>query len=88
MPLLAALFALFAPRAVMLGLWFFTDWFDGVFDSLLWPLLGFLFLPTSTLWYAAVAHWFGGAWTVIPVLGMGVAVLIDLSPASGRRGTY
>jgi hypothetical protein len=85
MPCLLVLLALMAPRIVILLLWFFTNWFVGLFDSLLWPILGFLFLPTTLLWYSAVHHWFGGAWTLWPIVGIVIALLIDVSPASGRR---
>lgn len=63
----------------------FTDWFNGVFKSMLWPILGFLFLPLTTLWYSAVQHWFGGNWDVIPIVGLVVALLVDLSPTRYRR---
>lgn len=85
MSCLAVLFALLTPRLVVVILWFFTHWFDGVFTTLLWPLLGFVFLPTTLLWYVAVQHWFGGAWTFWPVVGLVIALAIDVSPASGRR---
>jgi hypothetical protein len=85
MSCLLALLALAAPRVVMLALWFFTDWFVGVFPSLLWPILGFVFLPTTLLWYAAVQHWFGGVWSFWPVVGIVAALIIDVSPARGRR---
>ena len=85
MPCLLAVLALIMPRGLILGLWFFSDWFDGLFDSLLWPILGFIFLPTTLLWYSAVQHWFGGEWGVWPIVGIVVALLIDTSPAHGRR---
>jgi hypothetical protein len=85
MPCLLALLALAAPRLVVALLWFFTGWFRGLFPSALWPILGFFFLPTTLLWYTAVQHWFGGQWTLGPVVGLVIALLIDLSPASGRR---
>ncbi len=85
MPCLLALFALAMPRLVLALLWFFTRWFDGIFATALWPILGFVFLPTTLLWYTAVQHWFGGVWSAGPVIGLVVALLIDLSPASGRR---
>ncbi len=85
MPCLLALLALFAPRLVVALLFFFSDWFRGTVDSLLWLLLGFIFLPTTLLWYTAVQHWFGGQWTLWPVVGIVVALVIDISPASGRR---
>ena len=85
MPCLLLLIALAAPRLVILLLWFFTSWFTGLFATLLWPILGFIFLPTTLLWYTAVQHWFGGQWTLWPIVGLVIALLIDLSPASGKR---
>jgi hypothetical protein len=85
MPCLLVFLALAMPRLVALCLWFFTHWFQGLFDNLVWPILGFVFLPTTLLWYTAVQHWFNGQWTLWPVIGIIVALMIDLSPASGRR---
>lgn len=85
MPCLLVLITLAAPRLAIALLWFFTGWFRGIFPTILWPLLGFIFLPTTLLWYTAVQHWFAGQWTVVPVIGIVVALLIDLSPARGRR---
>ena len=85
MPFLIVLLTLFTPRLVVVLLWLFTDWFSGIFDSLLWPVLGFIFLPTTLLWYTAVVHWFGGQWTLWPIVGIVVALVIDVSPAGGYR---
>jgi hypothetical protein len=85
MPCLLAIIALAMPRLVIALLWFLTTWFRGMFDTLLWPLLGFIFLPTTLLWYSAVQHWFGGQWSLWPVVGLIVALMIDVSPASSRR---
>jgi hypothetical protein len=85
MPCLVALLALIAPRVVVLVLWFLTNWFTGLFGSLLWPILGFIFLPTTLLWYSVVQRWFGGVWSLWPIVGMVVALAIDVSPARGRR---
>jgi hypothetical protein len=85
MPCLLTLLALLTPRLVVVLLWLFTGWFDGIFDSLLWPLLGVIFLPTTLLWYTAVQHWFGGGWSLWPVVGIVIALMIDLSPARGAR---
>lgn len=85
MPCIFAVFALMAPRLVVVVLWFFTTWFRGIFDSILWPILGLIFLPTTLLWYTAVHHWFAGQWSLWPIVGLVVALLIDLSPAGGKR---
>ena len=84
MPFLIVVFALIAPRVVLLLLWFLTAWPRGVFHTLLWPVLGFILLPTTLLWYLVVQHWFGGHWTLIPGIGIVIALLLDLSPVGGR----
>jgi hypothetical protein len=85
MPCLLALIALITPRLVIVLLAVFTSWFTGLFPNVLWPILGFFFLPTTLLWYTAVMHWFGGQWTFWPIVGIVLALMIDVSPASGRR---
>ena len=86
MPCLLGLLALLTPRLVVVLVWLFSNWF-GVYASPLWPVLGLVFLPTTLLWYTAVLHWFGGIWTLGPILGLVLAVLIDASPACCRRAT-
>jgi len=85
MPCLFAVFALMTPRVVIVLLWLFTFWFRGVFATPLWPILGFIFLPTTLLWYTAVQRWFGGVWSLWPIVGLVIALMIDVSPATGRR---
>jgi hypothetical protein len=48
-------------------------------------VLGFIFLPTTLIWYTAVQHWFDAQWTFWPVVGLVIALAIDVSPAKGRR---
>jgi len=79
------LLALLTPRLVIILLWIFSNWFRGIFTTALWPILGFVFLPTTLLWYTAVQNWFGGQWTVWPVVGIVIALMIDLSPARHKR---
>ena len=85
MPCLFALIALATPRLVIVLLWFFSTWFNGLFSTPLWPILGFIFLPTTLLWYTAVLHWWGGMWSLWPIVGIVIALMIDISPAGGRR---
>ncbi len=83
MPCLFVLIALATPRLLVFLLWLFTHWFRGMMG--LWLILGFIFLPTTLLWYTAVQHWFGGQWTLWPIVGLVLALMIDVSPAKGRR---
>ena len=85
MPLLLGLIGLFAPRFVIVLLWFFSGWFTGVFETRLWPILGFLILPLTLLWYSVVINWFGGVWNWWSVLVLVLAVLIDLGSDNGAR---
>jgi hypothetical protein len=85
MPCLLLALILLAPRLAVALLWYFTHWFDGLFSSLLLPIIGFLLLPTTLLWYSAVHHWFGGTWTLWPVVGLVVALAIDLGALRGHR---
>lgn len=85
MPCLLTLLALATPRLVIILLWLFTFWFRGLFTTPLWPVLGFVFLPTTLLWYTAVQHWFAGQWTLWPVVGLVIALVIDVSPTTHRR---
>jgi hypothetical protein len=85
MPVLLAGLALLAPRIAIVVLWLGTTWFDGLFTSSLWPVLGFIFLPTSLLWYTVVLHWFGGVWSLWAIVGLVIALIIDVSPAREHR---
>jgi hypothetical protein len=49
---LLVLIALFSARLALFLMWLFTDRLSAAFDSTLAPLLGFVFLPWTTLMYA------------------------------------
>ncbi len=85
MPLILGVIALLTPRLLIVLIWLFSRWFDGLFRGLLIPVLGFIFLPTTFLWYTAVVHWWHGQWTLWPVVGVVVALCIDISPSRSRR---
>jgi hypothetical protein len=85
MPLLIVIVALLIPRVTIALLYLFTNWFQGVFSNVLVPILGFLFLPTTLLWYSAVQNWFHGEWSIVPIVGAVMALVIDVFPARKRR---
>jgi hypothetical protein len=70
------------PRAGIL-IWWLIDprrW-EIAFESFIWPLLGFIFLPWTTLMYVIVAP-VGGV-TGFDWVWMGLAVLADISMYAG-----
>jgi hypothetical protein len=83
MPCILAFIALLFPRVIIVVLWLFTDWFSGVFNSLLWPVLGFIFLPISMLWYSVVINNYAGQWTTLNIIIMVVAVILDMGSWGG-----
>lgn len=82
------LIALAVPRVLMFIAFLTTDWFGRAFETRLWPLLGFVFLPYSTLAYMAAmlnnSHALTGGWLVLFV----VAIVVDLSHWGGSGHTY
>ena len=85
MPCLGVIIALIAPRFLIVLLWLFTSWFKGIFATALWPILGFFFLPATLLWYTAVHNWWGGQWGVLQIIGIVIALMIDLGSSRAKR---
>ena len=52
MPCLAVVVVLLFPRVVLVVLWLFTTYLQHAYHGILVPLLGFIFLPITTLAYA------------------------------------
>jgi hypothetical protein len=72
--LVATLFAL-GPRAAILVWWLIEPVrISAAFDTVIWPLLGFLFLPWTTLMYLVV---FPGGITGLDIVWLGLAVAMD-----------
>lgn len=79
------LIALGFPRLLLVYLWFFTDWYHSLFDGRLWPLLGFLLMPYTLLWYSAVHYWFHGTWSWWHYLVMVFAIVADIGSGSSAN---
>jgi hypothetical protein len=58
------------PRLALALLFFFTNYLQRAYHGLLLPLLGFLFLPLTTLVYAWMAN------THQPIVGINVLILV------------
>jgi hypothetical protein len=96
MPLLIGCLAVAFPRVALFLVWFFGGGYLGrAYEHFLYPLLGFLFLPLTTLAFAFASNSVGEAGQVPPFgwLLVGLAVLADIgllgsgrqSARSGRR---
>jgi hypothetical protein len=71
------------PRLTLVVMWL-TGYLDRAYQTVLWPLLGFFFLPVTTIAYAWVINTQGrveGMYTVVITL----AVLFDLGILTGAR---
>jgi hypothetical protein len=83
---LFALIALITPRFILFVMWLFTDYLNTAFSSGWWGLLGFLFLPTTTIAYAIAQNEFTTVTGGIEAAGIIVIVLglvIDLGMLGG-----
>jgi hypothetical protein len=77
MPCLVGCLALFTPRLAIVLVVIFSDYIGQAYQTWIWPLLGFFFMPLTTLAYAWAINAHGsvsGVYLVAVVL----AVLIDL----------
>jgi hypothetical protein len=88
---LLALVALVTPRFVIVVLWLFSDYLARAFASWLWPTIGFLFLPMTTLAYAVAQNefnGFSGIGLVILLVGFAIDVGLLGGGARSRQRSY
>ncbi len=78
MPCLIGCLALFMPRLALFLVWLFSDYLGRAYQTLIWPLLGFIFMPLTTLAYAWAWHHGNGSVSGIGLVVVVVAVLVDL----------
>jgi hypothetical protein len=74
--------ALSTPRVVIVLVVIFSDYIGRAYDNLIWPLLGFMFMPTTTLAYAWAINARGSV-DGIHLAVVIVAVFIDLGLIGG-----
>jgi hypothetical protein len=87
MPCLLALVVLAFPRVVLILMWLFSSTLDRAYHGMIIPLLGFIFLPITTIVYA---------WMVtsgLPMQGINllivvVAVVLDVGAHGGGMRYY
>lgn len=78
MPCLLVILALLVPRVALALIWLFSNWFALAFRSVIWPLLGFIFMPYTTLAFMGAMVSAGaltGGWLVVLI----AAVVVDVS---------
>jgi hypothetical protein len=75
---LLALCGLLMPRLVIIVLAIFTEYMAVAYETTIWPVLGWFFMPFTTLAYCAAMvnndHQVTGGWIVIMI----IAVIMDL----------
>jgi len=84
MPCCLALIALSAPRIALFLVWLFSDYIGRAYDTLLVPLLGFFFLPTTTLAYAWAINTRGEV-KGLALFVVVIAALVDVGALGGSR---
>lgn len=82
------LIALFTPRLALVLVWLFSNFLGRAYQSAIWPIMGFVFMPLTTLAYAAAINWNGqvtGGYFLLVLL----AALGDLGVlGGGGRGLF
>ncbi|MFN3324281.1 MAG: hypothetical protein ACK5AZ_12350 [Bryobacteraceae bacterium] len=84
MPCLLGLLALAFPRLVIVLVFLFSNYLQRAYDTLVWPLLGFLLMPLTTLAYAWAINAGGGLDGIYLVVFV-LAVLVDLGIIGSGR---
>lgn len=82
MPCLLVVLVLLFPRIALVLLYFFTNYLERAYHGILIPLVGFIFLPLTTIVYAWMVN------NAIPTAGVNLiwlllAVIIDLGSLGG-----
>ena len=82
MPCLVGCLALSAPRFAIVLVVLFSDYIGRAYETTIWPVVGFLFMPMTTLAYAWAIN-SSGSVSGIQLVAVVVAVLIDLGLVGG-----
>ena len=85
---LFAIVALAVPRVALFIAFLATNWFARAFETRLWPILGFVFMPYATIAYMAAMlnnnHALTGGWLALLI----VAIVVDVAHWGGGGHTY
>lgn len=78
-----AILLFFGPRVLLAVMWLFNNnYLNRAYDNFIVPLLGFVFLPWTTLAYAFAVNTFGGL-SGLGLIVVIVALLVDLASYGG-----
>jgi hypothetical protein len=78
------LIAAFSPRLALILMWIFTPWVDRAFGPIIWPILGVIFLPLTTLLYVILWNTGGRGVTGWEWIFVILALFGDLATYSAR----
>ena len=82
---LFAILALAVPRVLMVFIFLLTDWFPSAFQTQVWPIIGFVFMPYTTLAYLAAMlnnnHMVSGGWLALLIVG----IIVDVGHWGGAH---
>jgi hypothetical protein len=78
--------AVLLPRVALVVIFLLTNWFSQVFHTIIWPLLGFIFMPYTTLAYMGglLSGGVQGIWALVLL----IAVVVDLAHLFGGGRHY
>jgi hypothetical protein len=84
MPCLLVIIALAFPRVVIVLLYLFSSFFHGVYQGIIIPVLGFLFLPLTLIVYTYIEKTYH--YVQLPqMIALAIAVIVDLGLVSTHR---
>lgn len=77
------LLATLGPRITLFIMWMFTTYLSRAYQTGLMPLLGFIFLPYTTIFYAIGVNNFGPGLQGMPLVLFVIGILCDFGVIGG-----
>lgn len=73
------------PRILIILIRIKTNWFEPVFQTWFWLILGIIFAPWTLLCYSIIVNWFYGQWGIWQIIALIIAIIVDLFSWSRLR---
>jgi hypothetical protein len=83
MPCLLAILVVAFPRVTIVLLYLFTNFFSHVYQSVLIPILGFIFLPLTLIAYTYLINTHMPLSSVTSLVILFIAIILDLGLIGG-----